>query len=216
MSQFSKDTPAEQTGKTPFIKQAEFVLSAPKISFCPDDKLPEFCLAGRSNVGKSSIVNALTNQNKLAKTSNVPGKTREMNYFRMNNSWYLVDLPGYGYAKVSKKEQTRWSKAMTEYLVKREELRLVLIILDIRHKPHDSDLEFMYWLADNGIPFANVFNKKDKIGKTQAQEALAALYRLHQEINIEVPVVSISAEKKDGLNELETLFADFMDESEAG
>lgn len=214
MKQTATAPTAQSKTYVPVFGQAEFVLSAPKMTFCPEDNLPEFCLAGRSNVGKSSIVNALTNQNKLAKTSNVPGKTREMNYFRINQSWYLVDLPGYGYAKVSKKEQERWGRAMTEYLLNREQLRLVLIILDIRHKPHDSDIDFMFWLAENGIPFANIFNKKDKIGKTQAQEALAGLRRLHDEINIEVPVVSISAEKKDGLEELEALISDFMDKAE--
>ncbi|AXJ00416.1 GTP-binding protein [Cyclonatronum proteinivorum] len=196
---------------TQFTK-AEFVLSAPKLTFCPEDNLPEFCLAGRSNVGKSSIVNALTNQSKLAKTSNVPGKTREMNYFRINDSWYLVDLPGYGYAKVSKKEQQRWGQAMTEYLLKRQQLCLVLIVLDIRHKPHESDLDFMFWLAENAIPFANVFNKADKVGKKHHHDALVSLKELHEEMNIEVPVISISAQKKDGLTDLENLITEFIDD----
>lgn len=195
---------------SPFIKTAEFMLSAPSIKFCPPNTLPEFCLAGRSNVGKSSIVNALTNRKKLAKTSNMPGKTREMNYFLMNKSWYLVDLPGYGYAKVSKKEQERWKHALGEYFEQRESIRLVIIIVDIRHKPQNLDLDFMYWLASNDMPFACVLNKSDKVNKKRLAEAQIELQEEHKSMNVEVPIVVTSAEPGGDTSQLDTLIKSFL------
>lgn len=191
------------------VGNAEFILSAPEIKFCPETDLPEICLAGRSNVGKSSLVNALTNQNKLAKTSNVPGKTREMNYFLMNRSWHLVDLPGYGYARVPQREQQRWKEALETYLMQRRQLRLVIIIIDIRHKPHASDVDFMYWLAHHQIPFALVLNKADKISRTAVKTARQRFEQLQDEINIDVPAVATSVETLEGLQELAMLLDEF-------
>jgi len=196
--------------KSPLIKTASFLLSAPSMKFCPESGIPEICLAGRSNVGKSSIVNALTNRKKLAKTSNMPGKTREMNYFLMNDSWYLVDLPGYGYAKVSKKEQARWGKALNEYLLNREAITLVIILLDIRHNPHESDLDFMFWLASNNITFACVLNKSDKINKNKIPDAIEVLHKELEEMNIEVPITVTSAEPGGDIKGLEDLIESFV------
>ncbi|MCH8559003.1 MAG: ribosome biogenesis GTP-binding protein YihA/YsxC [Balneolia bacterium] len=195
---------------SPFIKTARFMLSAPSIKFCPENDKPEFCLAGRSNVGKSSIVNAITNRKKLAKTSNMPGKTREMNYFLMNESWYLVDLPGYGYAKVSKKEQERWKHALGEYFEKREDIRLVIILVDIRHKPQESDLDFMFWLASNEMPFACVLNKSDKVNKKRIAEAKQELRNEHKAMNVEVPIIVTSAGPGGDISELENLIQSFL------
>lgn len=191
------------------IGDARFILSAPELRFCPDSDFPEICLAGRSNVGKSSLVNALTNQNKLAKTSNVPGKTREMNYFLMKQRWYLVDLPGYGYARVPQREQQRWKEALEGYLTQREQLRLIVIIIDIRHEPHASDLDFMYWLAHHNLPFALVLNKTDKIGRNATAQAKTRFQRLQKEMNMEVPMIATSIETLEGLEELADLFEDF-------
>lgn len=191
------------------IGDARFVLSAPELRFCPDSALPEICLAGRSNVGKSSLVNALTNHNKLAKTSNVPGKTREMNYFLMKQRWHLVDLPGYGYARVPQREQKRWKEALEAYLTQRTQLRLVIIIIDIRHEPHASDLDFMYWLAHHNLPFALVLNKADKIGRKGTSMAKSRFLALQKEMNIEVPMIATSIETLEGLPELAELFDEF-------
>ncbi|MFW6348177.1 MAG: ribosome biogenesis GTP-binding protein YihA/YsxC [Cyclonatronaceae bacterium] len=191
------------------IGDAKFILSAPELKFCPDSELPEICLAGRSNVGKSSLVNALTNQNKLAKTSNVPGKTREMNYFLMKQRWHLVDLPGYGYARVPKREQERWKEALESYLTQRTQLRLVIIIVDIRHAPHASDLDFMAWLAHHAIPFALVLNKADKIGRNATEKARKSFLELQKNMNIEVPMIASSVETLEGLAELAELFDEF-------
>jgi GTP-binding protein len=189
--------------------QAKFILSAPERRFCPESELPEICLAGRSNVGKSSLVNALTQRLKLAKTSNVPGKTREMNYFLMNERWYLVDLPGYGYARVPPKEQKRWKEALEDYLLNRAQLRLIILIVDIRHEPHASDLDFMYWLGHHQLPFAIVLNKADKIGKQAVERARMRIKEVQQEMNIEVPVVATSIQTLHGMKELSALLADF-------
>ncbi len=196
--------------ETPQIKHSRFILSAPTLAHCPPPDRPEFCLAGRSNVGKSSLVNALTNRKKLAKTSNVPGKTREMNYFMMDESWYLVDLPGYGYAKVSKTEQQRWGKAMEEYLLNRKTLNLVILIIDIRHGPQSSDLDMMYWLATNETPFALCLNKSDKLTQTKIEYARQQLDVFQKEMNIEVPVAVVSATTGKGTTELVGLIQDFI------
>ncbi len=195
---------------SPFIKSSRFILSAPTLAHCPAADRPEFCLAGRSNVGKSSLVNALTRSKKLAKTSNVPGKTREMNYFMMNDAWYLVDLPGYGYAKVSKKEQERWGRAMENYLLNRKSLYLVFVIVDIRHGALANDIDMMYWLASNNIPFAICLNKADKVSSSKIIEIRKVTDEMQDELNIEVPVAVVSASGEPGISELTEIMHDFL------
>jgi GTP-binding protein len=151
------------------IRSATFVKSSPALKDCPTTLKPEFGFIGRSNVGKSSIINMLTGFSKLAKTSVQPGKTRTINHFYINESWYLVDLPGYGYAKVPIRLREKWVKATENYIMKRENLVSLFVLLDSRHKPQKSDLEFMEYLGNNQIPFARVFTKSDKLTKTALQ-----------------------------------------------
>jgi GTP-binding protein len=193
------------------VKSAKFVTSAPELSFCPDSTLPEICFAGRSNVGKSSLINALTNRKHLAKTSNVPGKTRAMNYFLIDDSWHLVDLPGYGYAKISKKEHERWGEALNTYLLKREQIDLVVLLVDIRHEPQRSDLDFMYWLGSHRIPFMLVLSKADKVGVTKQQAAKSNLEKIVADMNIETPVHVISATTQSGIDEFHELLLSFIE-----
>ena len=143
------------------IKQAEFSLSAPMVSMCPKDTKPEYAFIGRSNVGKSSLINMLTNNRKLAKTSATPGKTLLINHFIINKEWYLVDLPGYGYAKRSKKEVDKLDQMIRGYILQREQLVNVFVLVDIRLEPQKIDLEFIEWLGVSGIPFSIVFTKAD-------------------------------------------------------
>lgn len=148
------------------IHTATFVKSSPELKDCPTTLKPEFGFIGRSNVGKSSIINMLTGFSKLAKTSVQPGKTRTINHFYINENWYLVDLPGYGYAKVPIKLREKWVKATENYIMKRENLISLFVLLDSRHKPQKSDLEFMEYLGNNQVPFARVFTKSDKLTKS--------------------------------------------------
>ena len=145
------------------IHSAAFIKSSPTIKECPAPIKPEFGFIGRSNVGKSSLINMLTGWSKLAKTSVQPGKTRTINHFIVNDSWYLVDLPGYGYAKVPVKLREKWVRATEEYILKRDNLVSLFVLLDTRHKPQRSDLEFMEFLGINSIQFARVFTKSDKL-----------------------------------------------------
>ena len=144
------------------IRSAQFITSSAKLSQTPDPLLPEFAFIGRSNVGKSSLINMITNNNKLAKISGSPGKTRTINHFLINSEWYIADLPGYGYAKVSKKMRAEWKKMIEEYILKRDNLVSLFILIDSRHDPIDSDLEFMEFLGRNSLPFARIFTKADK------------------------------------------------------
>ena len=144
------------------IKQAEFSLSAPVVSMCPKDTKPEYAFIGRSNVGKSSLINMLTNNRKLAKTSSTPGKTLLINHFIINKEWYLVDLPGYGFAKRSKKEVDKLDQMIRGYILQREQLVNVFVLVDIRLEPQKIDLEFIEWLGLSSIPFAIIFTKADK------------------------------------------------------
>ena len=145
------------------IKSATFVMSNSDVAKCPKDKLPEYAFIGRSNVGKSSLINMLTNRKSLAKTSGRPGKTQLINHFLINDNWFLVDLPGYGYARVSKSTKKVFQKFITEYFEKRRQLITAFVLVDIRHKPQPIDLEFMEYLGLNGIPFSIVFTKADKL-----------------------------------------------------
>jgi GTP-binding protein len=145
------------------IHSAAFIKSSPTLKECPAPLKPEFGFIGRSNVGKSSLINMLTGWSKLAKTSVQPGKTRTINHFSVNDSWYLVDLPGYGYAKVPVRLREKWVKATENYILKRENLVCLFVLLDVRHKPQRSDIDFMEFLGLNEIPFARVFTKSDKV-----------------------------------------------------
>ncbi|ALM09022.1 GTP-binding protein [Sediminicola sp. YIK13] len=145
------------------IKSANFVISNSKVTHCPKDPLPEYAFIGRSNVGKSSLINMLTQRKSLAKTSGRPGKTQLINHFKINDNWFLVDLPGYGYARVSKKDKKTFQKYITDYFREREQLVCAFVLVDIRHEPQKIDLEFMEWMGENAIPFCIVFTKADKL-----------------------------------------------------
>ena len=149
------------------IKTANFVISNSDVSKCPKELLPEYAFIGRSNVGKSSLINMLTGQNKLAKTSGRPGKTQLINHFKINNEWFLVDLPGYGYAKVSKTVKQTFQSFIKNYFLQREQLICTFVLIDSRLEPQKIDLEFMEFLGENGIPFCIVFTKSDKLKLSQ-------------------------------------------------
>jgi GTP-binding protein len=154
------------------IHSATFIKSSPTLKECPAPVKPEFGFIGRSNVGKSSLINMLTGWSKLAKTSVQPGKTRTINHFSVNESWYLVDLPGYGYAKVPIKLREKWVKATENYIMKRENLVCLFVLLDSRLKPQRSDLDFMEFLGNNEVPFARVFTKSDKLSSAALEESI--------------------------------------------
>ncbi len=145
------------------IKSAEFVISNSDVAKCPKDQLHEYAFIGRSNVGKSSLINMLMQRKNLAKTSGRPGKTQLINHFLINKKWFLVDLPGYGYAKVSKSSKRVFQKFITQYFEKREQLVLAFVLIDCRHEPQKVDLEFMQWMGENNVPFCIVFTKQDKV-----------------------------------------------------
>lgn len=146
------------------INSATFIISNTDVTKCPNDSIPEYAFIGRSNVGKSSLINSLTGHKKLAKTSGKPGKTQLINHFKINDSWFLVDLPGYGYAQVSKSKRKTFQSFIKDYFLKREQLVCSFILVDSRHEPQKIDLEFMAFLGENGIPFAIIFTKADKLG----------------------------------------------------
>ena len=156
------------------INSAEFIISNSDVKKCPNEPLPEYAFIGRSNVGKSSLINMLTNHKNLAKTSGKPGKTQLINHFKINQNWYLVDLPGYGYARVSKKTKEVFQKFITDYFETREQLVCAFILIDIRLEAQKIDLEFINYLGEAQVPFCIVFTKADKIGKVQAQKNIAA------------------------------------------
>lgn len=145
------------------IKSAEFVVSNQDVAKCPKQDIPEYAFIGRSNVGKSSLINMITGHKKLAMVSGKPGKTRLINHFLINKNWHLVDLPGYGYAKVSKKEKAVFQKFITQYFNKRQQLVVAFVLVDIRHEPQPIDVDFMFWLGTNQIPFSIIFTKADKL-----------------------------------------------------
>ena len=145
------------------IKSAEFVMSNSDVAKCPKEKLIEYAFIGRSNVGKSSLINMLMQKKSLAKTSGRPGKTQLINHFLINKNWFLVDLPGYGYARVSKSSKRIFQKFITQYFSKRQQLALAFVLIDCRHKPQKVDLEFMQWMGENQVPFSIIFTKQDKM-----------------------------------------------------
>mgnify|MGYP006094181047 CR=1 FL=1 len=147
------------------IRFTEFIISNSDVEKCPKEKIPEYAFIGRSNVGKSSLVNMICNKKNLAKTSGRPGKTQLINHFKINKSWFLVDLPGYGYAKTSKSNKKKFNKIITSYFENRKQIISAFILIDIRHEPQLIDLDFMSWLNKNKIPLSIVFTKSDKLGK---------------------------------------------------
>ncbi|UJH68213.1 ribosome biogenesis GTP-binding protein YihA/YsxC [Allomuricauda sp. SCSIO 65647] len=157
------------------IISAQFVMSNSDVAKCPKEPLPEYAFIGRSNVGKSSLINMLVGQKGLAKTSGRPGKTQLINHFKINDQWFLVDLPGYGYARVSKKDKKTFQQYITQYFLKRQQLVSAFVLVDIRHEPQKIDLEFMEWLGSNEIPFGIIFTKADKL-KPAAVERNVEVY----------------------------------------
>jgi len=185
------------------IKKAEFTLSAPMVSMCPKDTKPEYAFIGRSNVGKSSLINMLTNNKKLAKTSATPGKTLLINHFIINNEWYLVDLPGYGFAKRSKKEIAKLDQMIQGYILQREQLVNVFLLVDVRLEAQKIDLEFIEWLGQSSVPFAIVFTKADKLSPTKVKQNIEAYKQVLLESWEELPPIFVtSSEKKQGRDEV--------------
>ncbi len=158
------------------IKSAEFVISNTDVRKCPKEQLPEYAFIGRSNVGKSSLINMLTGRKSLAKTSGKPGKTQLINHFRINQNWFLVDLPGYGYAQISKTKRQAFQEFITEYFLQRQQLVCSFVLVDVRHAPQKIDVEFMHFLGENQIPFCIVFTKSDKLNHSNLNKNLA-IYR---------------------------------------
>lgn len=171
------------------IKSAEFVISNTDYNKCPADGKPEYAFIGRSNVGKSSLINMLTNRRNLAMTSSKPGKTQLINHFIINDDWYLVDLPGYGYAQRGKEGREKIRKIIDSYILKRQELTCLFLLLDCRHEPQKIDLEFMNWLGENSIPFVIVFTKTDKLSKGALSKNVDAYIESLKETWEELPPI---------------------------
>ena len=190
------------------IKQAVFEKSSSKIEECPQTKLKEYAFIGRSNVGKSSLINLLTNKKKLAKTSGKPGKTQLINHFLIDESWYLVDLPGYGWAQVSKKDKAQWKKMIERYLLERGNLMSVFVLIDSRHPPQKVDMEFMSWLGTQGIPFSMVFTKTDKQSVNQTQSNIARYRKIMKKDWSELPKFFQSSTMKNEGHEIVTYISD--------
>ena len=185
------------------IKNAQFVISNTDVNKCPDTGLPEYAFIGRSNVGKSSLINMLTNHKGLASTSSMPGKTQLINHFIINKEWYLVDLPGYGYAQRGKEGREKIRKIIDAYIMNREQMTCLFVLIDCRHEPQKIDREFMQWLGENGVPFCMVFTKIDKLGPVRLKENIAAYKERMMETWEELPpIFETSSEKKVGRTEL--------------
>ena len=185
------------------IKSAEFVISNTRIDRCPQDGKPEYAFIGRSNVGKSSLINMLTRKPKLAMTSATPGKTMLINHFLINKAWYLVDLPGYGYAQRGKKAKDKLTQIIETYILEREQMTNLFVLIDIRHEPLAIDLEFIEWLGENGVPFSIIFTKADKLGLQRQRENVERyLARLREQWEELPPYFVTSSEKGIGRNEV--------------
>ena len=185
------------------IKTAEFTLSSPMVSMCPRDTKPEYAFIGRSNVGKSSLINMLCRNKKLAKTSQTPGKTLLINHFIINKEWYLVDLPGYGFAKRSKKEIGKLEQMINGYILQREQLVNVFVLVDVRLEPQKIDLEFIEWLGQSSVPFAIVFTKADKLTSNKVAQQVEAYKKVLLETWEELPPYFVtSSESRVGREEL--------------
>lgn len=177
------------------IKNPQFEISAVKPSQYPKNKLPEIVLVGKSNVGKSSFINTMLNRKKLARTSSEPGKTRQLNFYNIDNNFYFVDLPGYGYSKMSKKEQEQVGKFIEEYLNKRQEISLIIFLVDIRHNPTANDKLMYNYIISSGLPFIILANKADKIAITKVNSAVKALQKELNPIG-DIPTFPFSSERK--------------------
>lgn len=193
------------------IKEAEFVVSNTDYKLCPKPDKKEFAFIGRSNVGKSSLINMLTGRKKLAKISQTPGKTQLINHFLIDDSWYLVDLPGYGYAKISKSKRREWGRMIEEYLSNRENLQLVFVLIDSRLEPQKIDLEFVNWLGKAGVPLALVFTKVDKQSMNKTQKSVAQFKKALLTTWAETPVMfATSAETAVGKEDLTAYIQDIV------
>lgn len=185
------------------IKTAEFVKSSGKWQDCPEPNMPEYAFIGRSNVGKSSLINAMMNHKDLAKTSQTPGKTQLINHFLINENWYLTDLPGYGYARVSKTQRKDFEKLITNYILNRKNLVNLFVLIDSRHTPQKIDVEFIEWCGENGIPFSLVFTKADKLKPntaiTNVENYKTELLKTWEDLP---EIYLTSAEKKEGTDEV--------------
>ncbi len=175
------------------IKKAEFIISNTDVKKCPAPDRPEYAFIGRSNVGKSSLINMLAGQKSLAKISARPGKTQLINHFSIDDSWYLVDLPGYGYAKVAKNAKYKFQKLIADYVLKRDNLYCLFVLIDSRHEMQKIDSEFMQWLGENGVPFALIFTKVDKLGKTVIDKNISAYKKQLLKIWEELPPILVSS-----------------------
>ena len=185
------------------IKSAEFEISNSTVSKCPDSSLPEYAFIGRSNVGKSSLINMLTGRNGLAKTSSTPGKTMLINHFLINGEWYIVDLPGYGYARRGKESRDELRRMIEGYVLGRQQMTNLFILVDSRHEPQKIDLEFMEWCGENEVPFSIVFTKVDKLGKVAGGRNVAAYKQRLLETWEELPpIFETSSEDGRGREEL--------------
>jgi GTP-binding protein len=185
------------------IRSAKFVISNTQVDKCPQDNLPEYAFIGRSNVGKSSLINMLTKRPKLAMTSSTPGKTLLINHFLVNDEWYLVDLPGYGFAQRGKKQVDKIQKIIEDYILEREQMTNLFVLIDIRLEPQQIDLEFIEWLGEHGIPFSLIFTKADKLTGGKAKAMVSAyLKRLSEEWEELPPYFISSSEKKVGRHEI--------------
>lgn len=190
------------------IKDVQFVMSNSDVQKCPDPDRPEYAFIGRSNVGKSSLINMLMQRKKLAKTSSTPGKTQLINHYMVNDEWYLVDLPGYGYAKMPLKEKEKLEKMISNYILERKNVVNIFVLIDSRHNPQQIDLEFMEWLGESGIPFIMVFTKSDKLKKSEVDRNLSQYNLKMLESWEELPMQYLtSAEKGTGREELLTCIA---------
>jgi len=179
------------------IKSAEFLVSNSDVTKCPKDQLPEYSFIGRSNVGKSSLINMLMQRKNLAKTSGRPGKTQLINHFLINKNWYLVDLPGYGYARVSKSSKRVFQKFITEYFAKRTQIVLAFVLIDCRHEPQPIDMEFMQWMGENQIPFSIIFTKADKLKPNALDRNIEAYTQKMLETWEEMPQYFITSSSND-------------------
>ena len=185
------------------INKSEFVISSPVVNKCPADNKPEYAFIGRSNVGKSSLINMLCNHKGLAKTSSTPGKTLLINHFIINNEWYLVDLPGYGFAKRSKNERQKLENMIRGYILQREQLVNVFVLVDIRLEQQAIDREFIDWMGTSNIPFAIVFTKADKLSAAKAKQNIEKWMKALEDAWEELPPYFItSSEKKQGRDEI--------------
>lgn len=178
------------------ITQSRFVISNTDITKCPNDSRPEYAFIGRSNVGKSSLINMLANRKKLAMTSSQPGKTKLINHFMMNEQWYLVDLPGYGFAKTGKSTRDSFGKIITDYMLKREQLTCVFVLVDVRHKPQTIDVEFISWLGEEGVPLSIIFTKADKLSQSQVAQNVKNYKDTLLEIWEELPPIFVTSSAK--------------------